>query len=82
MRAPYRTWLLMCPPVVGAGFEPRSSDQEFDPLHSIKSQVFGRTRQLNFPEYTIMRRFRDTELPKEQNNKKIEGYALLFVQGV
>ena len=32
MRAPYRTRLLKCPPVVGAGFEPRSSDREFDPL--------------------------------------------------
>ena len=65
----------MCPPVVGAGLKQRSSDQEFAPLHSMKGRVFGRTRQLNFPECTIMRGFRDTELPKEQNNKKIEGYA-------
>ena len=75
MRAPYRTRLLKCPPVIGAGFEPRLSDREFDPLHSMKGQVFGRTRQLDFPEYTIMRGFCDTELPKEQNDKKIEGYS-------
>ena len=33
MRAPYRTRLLKCPPVVGPGFEPRSSDRELDPAN-------------------------------------------------
>ena len=28
MRAPYRTRLLKCPPVVGAGLEPQYSDRE------------------------------------------------------
>ena len=32
MRTPYRTRLLKCPQVVGAGFKSRSSDRELDPL--------------------------------------------------
>ena len=59
MRAPYQTRLLKCPPVVGAGIEPRLSDQELDPL----------TTRLTWSQYNVLE---DYSRPHQLNRKKIK----------